>query len=52
VVVTKDEDLAEKFGVKGYPTTFVINQNSQLLYKGDIEGAVKQVDLLKATASD
>jgi thiol-disulfide isomerase/thioredoxin len=47
VVITKDEDLAEKFGVKGYPTTFVIDRNGQIVYKGDIEGAVKQVDLLK-----
>jgi thiol-disulfide isomerase/thioredoxin len=47
VVVTKGEDLAEKFGVKGYPTTFVINQNSQIIYKGDVEGAVKMVEELK-----
>jgi len=47
VVVAKDEDLAEKFGVKGYPTTFVINQNGQIVYKGDIEGAVKMIDRLK-----
>ena len=47
VVVTKDEDLAEKFGVKGYPTTFVINRNGQIVYKGDIEGAVKMVAELK-----
>ncbi|CAN5608488.1 hypothetical protein BH18ACI1_BH18ACI1_02870 [soil metagenome] len=26
----------------------VINQNSQIVYKGDIEGAVKMVDELKA----
>lgn len=47
VVVTKDEDLAEKFGVKGFPTTFVINRNGQIVYKGDIEGAIKMVDELK-----
>jgi len=47
VVITKDEDLAEKFGVKGYPTTFVINPNGQVIFKGDIEGAVKMVDKLK-----
>lgn len=47
VVVAKDEDLAEKFGVKGYPTTFVINPNGQIVYKGDIEGAVRTVDELK-----
>lgn len=49
VVVTKDEDLAERFGVKGYPTTFVVNRNGQIVYKGDIEGAVKMVDELKQT---
>ena len=48
VVITKDEDLADKFGVKGYPTTFVLNRNSQIIYKGDIEGAVRTVDELKA----
>ncbi len=47
VVITKDEYLAERFGVKGYPTTFVINTNGQIIYKGDIEGAVKMVDELK-----
>ena len=47
VVITKDADLAEKFGVKGYPTTFVINRNGQIVYKGDIEGAVKMVDELR-----
>ncbi len=48
VVITKDADLAEKFGVKGYPTTFVINRNGQIVYKGDIEGAVKIVAELKS----
>lgn len=47
VVIPTDEELPEKFGVKGYPTTFVINRNGQIVYKGDIEGAVRQVDLLK-----
>ncbi|HQU82600.1 MAG TPA: TlpA disulfide reductase family protein [Pyrinomonadaceae bacterium] len=47
VVITKDEDLAEKWGVKGYPTTFVINQTGQIVYKGDIEGAIEMVDELK-----
>ncbi|MCW5959993.1 MAG: redoxin family protein [Pyrinomonadaceae bacterium] len=50
VIITKDADLAEKFGVKGYPTTFVINQNGQIVYKGDIEGAVKMVDELKSNS--
>lgn len=47
VVITKDEDMAEKFGVKGYPTTFVINRNGQIVFKGDIEGAIKTVENLK-----
>ena len=50
VVISEDEDLAEKFGVSVYPTTFVINQNKQIVYKGDIEGAVKMVDKLKSNA--
>lgn len=48
VVVTKDEDMAEKFGVKYYPTTFVINRSGQIVYKGDIEGAAEMVDQLKS----
>ena len=47
VVIPTDEELPEKFGVKGYPTTFIINQNGQVVYKGDIKGAVKMVDALK-----
>jgi len=47
VVIAKDEDLPEKFGVKGYPTTFVIDRNGKIIYKGDIEGAVKMVEELK-----
>jgi thiol-disulfide isomerase/thioredoxin len=47
VVIAKDEELPEKFGVKGYPTTFVIDRHGTIVYKGDIEGAVKMVDELK-----
>lgn len=47
VVITKEENLAEKFGVKYYPTVFVINSNGQVVYKGNIENAVKIVDELK-----
>jgi thiol-disulfide isomerase/thioredoxin len=46
VVITKDKELPERFGVKYYPTTFVINPNGQIVYKGNIEGAVKMVDSL------
>lgn len=48
VVVTKDADLAEKWGVNWYPTTFVINQSGQIVYKGDIEGAIRMVGVIKS----
>ncbi|HSK71517.1 MAG TPA: TlpA disulfide reductase family protein [Pyrinomonadaceae bacterium] len=47
VLLPIDQELPEKFGVEGYPTTFVINQNSQIVFKGDISGAVKMVEELK-----
>lgn len=47
VVIAKDEDLPEKIGVKYYPTTFVIDRNGMIVYKGGIEGAVRMVDELK-----
>lgn len=47
VVIAKDEELPERFGVKGYPTTFVIDSNGVIVFKGDIAGAVKMVDELK-----
>lgn len=50
IVIPTDEELPEKFGVKGYPTTFIINQNSQIVYKGDIAGAVKMIDELKSSS--
>ena len=50
VVITQDENLAEKFGVKGYPTTFVINPDKQIIFRGDIEGAIKLIDELKSNS--
>jgi thiol-disulfide isomerase/thioredoxin len=47
VLVPNDEDLPEKFGVKYYPTTFVINKQGNVVYKGDIEGAILMVEELK-----
>jgi thiol-disulfide isomerase/thioredoxin len=47
VVIAKDEEMPEKFGVKFYPTTFVINRNGMIVYKGDIAGAVRMVAELK-----
>lgn len=49
VVIAKDEEMPEKFGVKGYPTTFVIDSNGMIVFKGDIAGAVKMVDELKSS---
>jgi len=47
VVIVKDEELPKKFGVKYYPTTFVIDRSGQIVFKGDIAGAVKMVEELK-----
>jgi len=47
VVIARDEDMPEKFGVKGYPTTFVINPKGNIVFKGDIAGAVRQVEKMK-----
>jgi thiol-disulfide isomerase/thioredoxin len=47
VLLPTDEDLPEKFGVKVYPTTFVINRQRNVVYKGDIEGAVLMAEELK-----
>ena len=48
VAVTNEEELAEKLGVKSYPTTFVVDQNAQVVYKGGIEGAVRIVEELRS----
>ena len=47
VVITKDAEMSEKFGVFRFPVAFVINQMGTIVYKGDIEGAVKMVEDLK-----
>ncbi len=47
VVIPTDEELPEKFGVTGYPTTFVIDQKGMIIYKGDIAGAVKQIEMME-----
>ncbi len=48
VVVATDENMPEKFGVKGYPTTFVIDQNGTVVFKGDIEKAVNLINIMKS----
>ncbi len=47
VLLPTDEELPEKFGVKGYPTTFVIDKQGNVVYKGSIEGAVLMIEELK-----
>ncbi|HLM03034.1 MAG TPA: TlpA disulfide reductase family protein [Pyrinomonadaceae bacterium] len=47
VVITKDADMSEKFGVFRFPAAFVINQTGVIVYRGDIEGAVGTVEELK-----
>ncbi|MDQ3799511.1 MAG: TlpA family protein disulfide reductase [Acidobacteriota bacterium] len=46
VVITKDAEMSEKFGVFRFPAAFVINQTGTIVYRGDIEGAVKMVEEL------
>lgn len=50
VVIAKDENLPENFGVQVYPTTFVIDRKGMIVFKGDIEGAVRMVGELRSDA--
>ena len=50
VVITKEANLAEQFGVKGYPTTFVIDRQGKVVYRGDIAGATKLAEELLKTS--
>jgi thiol-disulfide isomerase/thioredoxin len=47
VLLPTDEEIPEKFGVKYYPTTFVIDKQGNVVYKGGIEGAILMVEELK-----
>lgn len=46
-VTPNDEDLPEKFGVKFYPTTFVIDQNGLVVFKGDLLRAIDFVEKME-----
>ncbi len=48
VVTAKDETLSEKLGIKYYPTVFVLNKNGQIVYKGNIEGAIEIFEELRS----
>jgi thiol-disulfide isomerase/thioredoxin len=47
VLLPTDEELPDKFGVFRFPVTFVINRQGNVVYKGDIEGAILMVEELK-----
>jgi thiol-disulfide isomerase/thioredoxin len=47
VFLPNDEELPEKFGVTVYPTTYVINKQGNVVYKGRIEGAILTAEELK-----
>jgi thiol-disulfide isomerase/thioredoxin len=47
VLLPTDVELPEKFDIRGYPTTLVIDRSGMVVYKGGIEGAVKMVENLK-----
>ena len=46
VLLPSDPDLPEKFGVTAYPTTVVIDQMGNVVYRGTIEGATELADAL------
>lgn len=52
VVITRDPDMSEKFGISRFPVAFVLNEAGTIIYKGDIEGAVRLVDELKVNSSN
>ena len=46
VAITKEANLAEQYGVTGYPTTFVIDQKGNIVFRGDLEHATKLAEEL------
>jgi thiol-disulfide isomerase/thioredoxin len=49
VVVTKDPDMAEKYGVMRFPETFVINRSGEEVYRGEVDGAITLTEELRAS---
>lgn len=47
VLLPTDEELPDNFGVFRFPATFVIDRQGNVVYKGDIEGAVILVEELR-----
>lgn len=48
VVISEREDLPEVLGVNGYPTTFVVNPQGVIVFKGSIEYAADRMEELLA----
>jgi hypothetical protein len=48
VVIPKDEELPEKFGVHWYPTTFIII-NKKIVFYGDIRLAGARIEQLRSS---
>lgn len=46
VIISTREDLAEVLGVNGYPTTFIIDPQGTVIFKGSIEYATDRLDAL------
>lgn len=44
VLLPSDEDLPDKLGVTAYPTSFVIDTNGSVIYRGSIEGAMAMIE--------
>ncbi|MEO6334187.1 MAG: TlpA disulfide reductase family protein [Pyrinomonadaceae bacterium] len=44
VLLPFDQELPEKVGVSGYPTTLVLDGAGNLIYRGDLKGAIALVD--------
>lgn len=42
----ESERLVQKFGVRGVPTTLILNENDELIYK--LTGNIKESDLIDA----
>jgi len=47
IVISKDEALPEKIGIKGYPTVLVIDKEGNIVFRGEIENVEKQIARLK-----
>lgn len=49
VVITKDEQMAERFGVFTYPKTFIIANNRTVVFYGDIWLAANKIEQLRSS---